>query len=435
MASHFAVMVSACVVFLGTLTWSSATVHAQDEAPPITWDTLDQRLNWEVGKGFAGVVLVAQDGQIVFHKAYGMANREKQITMHPDTILAIGSTPIDFTKAGILLLAERNKLQLSDLITKYFDNVPEDKKTITIQHLMSGRSGLQNFHDIKTDRDPDHSWVDRDEAVRRILNQKLLFVPGTERRHSHSAWGLLAAIIEIASKQSYPDFTRENLFKPAGMVDTGFFGEKYPEERMAVGYGPRRDGEINAPPYWGKTSWLVMGSGGQVSTALDMWRWVQAITSGKILSPQSIQQYVGPAQGMLIGGDVYGFEILYAFNQNSFMAVISNNGSPQRNPQLRKLGQALTALITGREPAKFALGIEMDVQDSGLVLIQNVTPGGAAERDGLRKGDILIKAGGQKLDSNPGAILAPMLQKGEAIMFEIERDGKRQAVSVKPNPR
>jgi CubicO group peptidase (beta-lactamase class C family) len=355
--------------------------------------------------------------------------------MRPDTILAIGSTPIDFTKAGILLLTERGKLKLSDPVTKYFENVPEDKRTITIQHLMTGRSGLQDFHELPGDRDPDHGWIDRPEAVRRILKQKLLFAPGEGRRHSHSAWGLLAAIIEIVGGQTYPEFTREHLFKPAGMNDTGFFGEPYAEDRMAVGYGPRQDGVVNAPPYWGKTSWLVMGSGGQVSTALDMWRWVQAVYGGKLLSPESVQRHEGRGQGILTGGDMYGFEILYAGNQRSCMIVLSNTGSPRRMPQLRKLGEDLAALVLDRKPAKFTLGVKLDVGDDERVKIVEVVPGGAAERDGLRAGDVLVKIAGKPLGSEPLAVLSAALATGEAIAFEVERDGQRKTVTVKPSPR
>jgi CubicO group peptidase (beta-lactamase class C family) len=412
------------------------TTAAQgDEPPPVTWEKLETRMEWEVNHGFAGVVLVARDGKVVLHKAYGLANRDKQIAMRPDTVLAIGSTPIDFTRAGILLLAERGKLKLSDGISQYFDNVPEAKRAITIQHLMTGRSGLQNFHDLPTDRDPNHSWIDRAEAIRRILDQKLLFSPGEKREHSHSAWGLLAAIIEIVSGQTYPDFVRENLFKPAGMSDTGFIGEKYPEERMAVGYGLRKDGEINAPPYWGKTSWLVMGSGGQVSTAMDMWRWMQAVEGGKLLAPESVKLYASPGQGMLVGGDIYGFEIMYAGNPRSFMVVMSNVASPKSRPQLGRLGQALTALVTDRKVARFSLGIQLEMVDDGKVKIANVMGGGAAERDGLRAGDLVISVAGKAIGDEPLAVLGPFLEKGDPIPFEIERAGKRLTVTVKPAPK
>src|SRR5262249_40528900 len=115
-------------------------MQPKDSGPAMTWQSLETRVQSEVDDGFVGVGLVARDGKIVLHKAFGVANREKRIAMRPDSILAIGSTPIDFTKAGILLLAEKGKLSLSDPITKFFDNVPEDKRPITVRHLMTGRS-------------------------------------------------------------------------------------------------------------------------------------------------------------------------------------------------------------------------------------------------------------------------------------------------------
>ena len=315
-----------------------------EEPPAVAWDSIGDRMQWEAAHGFSGVVLVAREGKVVFTKAYGMANRVKRIPMRVDTVMGIGSTPIDFTKAGILLLAERGKLKRSDPITRFFSNVPPDKQGITIEHLMTGRSGLRNFHDVPSDGEKDHSWIDRDEAVRRILSQQLLFPPGKGREHSHSAWGLLAAILEIASGQSYEQFTREQLFKPAGMKDTGFFGDPLSEKRMALGYGPRMDGKINAPPYWGKTSWLVLGSGGQVSTAPDMWRWLQAIYGGKILSPDSLRRY-GSGQEVLAGGDRHGFEIVYAGNNRNGMIVMSNVLSEERMPRSQALVEALVGLV------------------------------------------------------------------------------------------
>lgn len=405
---------------------------SRDDAPEATLDTLDARMKWEAERGFAGVVLVARGGKVAFHKAYGMANREKKIEMTPETIFGIGSTPIDFTRAGILLLADRGKVGLTDPIGKYFADVPEDKKAMTLEHLMTGRSGLQDFHDVESDRDKDHSWIDRAEAVRRILGQKLLFAPGTKRAHSHSAFGLLAAVIEIASGQSYQDFTRKHLFEPAGMTDTGFFGDKLPERRTAVGYGPEKDGAVNAPPYWGKTSWLVMGSGGQVSTALDMWKWARAVRGGKLLSPESTKEFARFGQGMLVGGDMYGFEIMCAGSDQAFMVVVSNTGSPKRMAGLRKLGRDLTALVVERKAGKFTLGVMLAVEDGGQVKIDGLVAGGAAEKAGLKVGDVLLKAGGKPVGGEPLAVLAPLLQAGDPIAVEVERDGKKLTVSVKP---
>ena len=239
---------------------------------------------------------------------------------------------------------ERGAIQRSDPISKYFESVPEDKRAITLDHLMTGGSGLPDFHDVPADRDPDHGWVDRPEAVRRILGAELLFAPGEGRRHSHSAWGLLAAVIEIASEQSYQDFTQKNLFEPAGMVDTGFFGRPLPEERLAIGYGDRSDGEINAPPYWGPTSWLVMGSGGMVSTTGDLFRWNRALRTGVVLAPSSVEAYWS-GEGVCQAGNMYGFEIAYTEGGSRGQMIVVTNAAKRGPRAIEPLARDLAGLV------------------------------------------------------------------------------------------
>ena len=407
---------------------------SRSTAEPLTWDDLADRMQEEAANGFSGVLLVARDGEIVFHEGYGYADREKKIPITPETIFAIGSTPIDFTRAGILLLAQRGKIELSDRITKYFRRVPPDKRAITIEHLMSGQSGLRDFLGRPSDSNPDHTWIDRQEAIKRIFEDSLLFAPGKGQRHSHAAWGLLAAIIEIVSEQTYPEFTRQHLLEPAGMKDTGFFGEKYPVERMAIGYGDRGEGEVNAPPYWGPTSWLVMGSGGQTSTTGDMYRWHRALASGAILEGDFLAQYWSPRGSILAGGDMFGFEIRYTQGPETMMVVISNAGGPGRMPRLRTLGLDLTALVGRGAQPKFSLGIMMNVQNDH-VSIERVIEGSAAQRDGLLQGDVLLAAGGRALGEDPLVVLDELLETGAPIVFDVERSGARHSVTVKPDPR
>jgi CubicO group peptidase (beta-lactamase class C family) len=402
---------------------------------PLTWETVEERLDQEAESGFSGVVLLARNGEVALEKAYGLANREDMIANSPETIFAIGSTPIDFTKAGILLLAEQHKLSLDDPISKYFPEIPNDKKSMKIEHLLTGRSGLLDFHESPLDRDPDHTWIDRDEAVRRILGQKLLFAPGSKRRHSHSAWGLLAAVIELVSGESYQDFTRKNLFAPAGMNDTGFFGEPIPKERLAIGYGVRSDGKVNAPPYWGKTSWLVMGSGGQTSTVRDLRRWLIAIHSGKILSDESKVKYLSRPGSILAGGDTYGFGIVYTEGPGNFMIVMTNSNDHTSRERFERLTQALAALVSQSTAPKFSLGIAMAISDEGHVTVDQVVPGSAAEVGGLKPGDILLSANGIPFEGDPGSVLSGPLSDGSPIKFEVERSGKIVTLTAKPTPR
>jgi CubicO group peptidase (beta-lactamase class C family) len=408
---------------------------AAESTPQLTWDNLEARMAAEESAGFSGSLLVVRGDRVVLDRGYGLANREAKIAATPETVYGIGSTPIDFTRAAILLLAQEGKLALADPVTRWFDNVPADKRSITIEHLMQGRSGLQNFHDIPGDRDPDHTWIDRAEAVRRIWAQKLLFEPGKGREHSHSAWGILAAIVELASGQTYPEFTRERLFEPAGMKDTGFFGEPVAPEKLAIAYGPDSDGTINAPPYWGPTSWLVMGSGGQVSTTRDMQRWIVALREGRILAPEWLEQYWGPPGSAFSGGDMYGYEIMYTRGPSDYMILIGNVGGGDHFPRWQPLARDLIRLVNARTASKYTLGIQMDVRDDERIAVVTVVPGSAAERDGIRVGDILITAGGQPLEPEPMRVLTPYLASGDAIEFEIERAGVRHRVRVTPKPR
>ena len=400
----------------------------------LSWETLEAWMDHEGAAHFTGSILVVRDGKPALRKGYGWANADKQIRNTPETIFAIGSTPIDFTKAAILQLAEQGRLDLNDPITKYFENVPEDKRAITLEHLMSGRSGLQNFHDVPGDENPDHTWIDRDEAVRRILAFELRFVPGSSRAHSHSAFGLLADVVEIVSAQSFQEYSRQHLYQPAAMTDTGFFGTPIPEARLAVGRGMNSSGSINAPPYWGPTSWLVMGSGGQTSTIDDMSRWISALHADKIVHRQHLERIVGKkGRAFGVGGNMFGFEIHYSLAPGTYMVLISNAlDTPEKRHLLQEMSRQLRELLP-KPGNPYSVGIAVDAADAGGIVLSRVVPGSAAQRDGLLVGDVLLAIAGHSMrDHDPIEVLDELLTEGNPINFEIERQGNRQTVRVTP---
>ncbi len=304
------------------------------EVAPMTWESLEQRLEEEEAKGFSGSIIAVHNGSIVLQRGFGWADRERKIENTKDTIFAIGSTPIDFTHAAILLLADRGQLKTSDPITKYFDSVPADKRGIRLDQLMTGKSGLKNFPGIHgVDVDLDLSWLDRAAFLDRILGSELLFAPGSGNAHSHAAWGVLTAIIEIVSGQEYHDFLREHLFEPAGMTRTGSysFTHEFNPDELAVGYGPNRIRPTNSPVHWGKTSWLVKGSGGMVSTPTDLYHWNRAVRGGQLLSPESTKRYAGKGEGMAAGGNDRGFFTLYNTGIDTIVIVCSNSHEKPRD--------------------------------------------------------------------------------------------------------
>lgn len=302
--------------------FSPVDVAASVEA--MSWNQLEARLDAAEEDGFSGFVTAIRKGKTVLSRGYGWADRDSGIRPTADTVFDIGSIPIDFTRIAILALAQAGMLDLNDRIGKYFDSVPADKAVISITQLFNGRSGLANFHHRDVDADHDLSFIDRDTAVRRIFEQPLLFAPGTDQSHSHSAFCLLAAIVERASGQSYADYLRKILFDPAGMKRTGFYGETLGLGRneFAVGYG-----EIaatpNIPPQWGPASWLVMGSGGMVSSVADIQRGFDYLNAGKLLSGEMLREY--RKANLAVGGTNRGFFLLRVRGDDDSVLYLASN--------------------------------------------------------------------------------------------------------------
>lgn len=412
---------------------------APSPQPPPGREALDARVQEAVAEGFSGAVLVVRDGEVVLSKGYGDADREKGVANTPETIFGIGSTPIDFTKAAILLLSQEGKLTLSDPITSFFKDVPEDKRGMTLEQLMTGRSGLANFHELPGDANPDHAWIDRAEAVRRILAGKLLFEPGMGNEHSHSAFGLLAAVIEIASGQSYQQFLQSRLFAPLGMRDTGFFGSPVPPERMAIGYGKQSGTGINAPPFWGKTSWLVMGSGGMTSTLGDLRTFITAIREGKIVDRELSSSYLFRPGEMLAGGDVHGYEIVISLgrSKNSVMLVVNNcyNGKGP-NPMFKNLADDLAQMAEPQDaPPPYMIGVRFAIEQEGGVSVEGVVPDGPGEAAGLQAGDVVLALNGVPIGDDPLSVLRTWMMEGKKVEFEVVRGGKKMKLVVTPRKR
>ncbi len=317
----------------------------------LTADNLVESFDALAKNGFTGVVHVRKDGHVLLDKAYGLANKEFQYPMTRRTVIGIGSTPMDFTLVSILLLEQRGVLSRDDSLDKFFDNVPADKRAITIRHLLTGRSGLPNFFHVEDDWDADIAYIDRKTAEQRLFAQELLFEPGTESSHSHGAYGLLASIIERATGKDYYHFLKENFFDPAEMTRTALNGDSMglPLSEFAVGQGPMFFGLPNIPPNWGKTSWLVMGSGGMCSSMEDMLKFFALVRSEKVLRSPYNERF--NRFGASINGSMRGAYLSHAYRGAENEAIVMSNIDAdsrvegELDDQIRALVPALETFI------------------------------------------------------------------------------------------
>jgi CubicO group peptidase (beta-lactamase class C family) len=264
----------------------------QSPAPEIEIsDRLADYFDKVAGLGFSGAVLVAKDGKVLMRNGYGWADEKKRIPVQPETVFDIGSITKVFTAVAVMQLFEQGKLNPTDPITKYFPNVPADKTTITIHHLLTHTSGLVH-EDFYSEATPDIREIlkDRDRFIQRILSFPLAFEPGTKRVYSNSGFSFLAAIVEKLSGQTYESYLREKLLRPAGMTNTGYVIPKWNNKLVARGYndGPTDFGYPWTTQWSGQViPWDLLGNGGLLSTIDDIHRFVVALRDGKLVSEKT----------------------------------------------------------------------------------------------------------------------------------------------------
>ncbi|MEP1741763.1 MAG: serine hydrolase [Kangiellaceae bacterium] len=286
---------------------------------------LDDYLSMSVSTGFSGAILVAKEGEIIFNQGYGMANKESHILIKPSTIFDIGSVSKQFTAAAILKLVELGKLKVSDNLSDFFQNLPKDKKDITIHQLLIHSAGL-----IDRIGKDDFDHIPTALFFEELFATKLLHKPGTQHYYSNSGYSILARIIELVSGQGYEEFLYQHLFKPAGMEQTGYLKPLWNEKLFALGY---RYDVINigsmAARYKkeGKVSWVLKGNGGINSTTQDMFKWYMALRTNKVLSKSQTNTFTTP----YIAEDKdnssfysYGWAI---FNSSRKTKLVTHNGS------------------------------------------------------------------------------------------------------------
>lgn len=307
-------------------------------------DRIDEAVQFMLDHGMSGLLYLKAPGGVLEERPFGMANKTLSVPNSSETIFAIGSRPIDFTVAAILLLDQQGELSLDDPIAQHVDGVPTDKQSMTIRHLMTGASGLPDFFDQPQDWDPDLQWISREEAVKRMMQRPLLFEPGHGNAHSHGAFGLLAAIVERKSGLSYMQFLEMHFFKPARMARTGEYGDRKDLEIVdfAEGGGPQRVGLPNIPPNWGPTSWLVKGSGGMYSTLGDLQSFYALVRHGGILDAQHAEWFLNPTAD--VDGSMRGFELfsVYLSPERQLYLFLNN---PGKEPIRRKVFRALEELL------------------------------------------------------------------------------------------
>ena len=283
---------------------------------------------------FSGVVLIAEDSRILFHEAYGNADREKKVPNRKDTKFNLGSINKNFTRVAIYQLARQGKLSLDDPIKKFLPDYPNAQaaEKVTVRHLLNMTSGIGDFFGNRYDATPKDKIRTLQDYLPLFADLPLEFEPGTNNRYSNGGYVVLGIIIEKVSGVDYYTYVRENIFKPCGMPNTDSFARDADVPDLARGYtleGAAEGGRVlNHSTLPGRGS----SAGGGYSTAEDMLTYVLALKDKKVYLPD-----VG--SGLGIAGGAPGINSAVEWNPRSgaIVIVLTNFDPPTAGQAVRRI--------------------------------------------------------------------------------------------------
>lgn len=248
---------------------------------------------------FSGQVLVVRGGRVLFARAYGEADRERHVANTLATPMHVASMSMQFTAAAIMRLVDRGTLTLDTRVSTIVPAV-RGGDSITIRNLLEERSGLADINQRADYAELLKHHQTPASLVAVIGHDTLQFAPGSQyRREEHSAYNLLALIIEKKTGLPFAAALHRLVFAPLGMTHSGADDDAVPASvHLARGYDPHGVTGLVAttPIHWSAKA----GNGSVYLAAGDEARWIHALFDGAFLSSASravIVDTAGPPVG------------------------------------------------------------------------------------------------------------------------------------------
>ncbi|MCT8975269.1 beta-lactamase family protein [Clostridium sp. CX1] len=282
------------IVFLMPLIFYPLSVNAD---AIIEKEAIDEFVtNYLKRNGLPGAsIVIVKDGKVIYGKGYGHDSEGKALT--ENSLMRIGSVSKSFTAFSVLQLVDEGKVNLDNPVVKYLPELTMDDprlQKVTVRHLLSHTSGIPNPTIV-----PPASTLKA--GVHRLHDWKLNWQPGDKYLYSNANYWVLARLVEVISGMEFPKYLKKNIFYPLGMNDTlSAINSGDPVKGLSKGYITAYG---TALP-WSELEQMFAGSGGVISTAADMGKWISMHTNeGKnvngerLLSKSLLEESYSPQPG------------------------------------------------------------------------------------------------------------------------------------------
>ncbi len=236
--------------------------HSKISAQVAPFYRIDSTINAEIAQHniAGGVALIAKNGKIVHHQAYGFANIDASVKMQENAIFRIASQTKAIVSVAVLQLVEQGRIRLEDPIEMYFPEfstqkvylkqadtllLVDRKRSITIRDLLTHQSGISSadeypylqkeFVKYGLSNTGFTQYPSLSAEIAQIAKMPLAHQPGTRFSYGLST-NVLGGLIELVTKQSLSNYLSVNIFKPLGMEDTYFYLPKSKYNRLVEIY-------------------------------------------------------------------------------------------------------------------------------------------------------------------------------------------------------
>lgn len=316
-------------------------------------------------------IAVIEKGNVIFKKAYGIANLETDTPVKTSSIFHLASVTKQFTAAAILLLVEEGKAHLDDPIATYINPTPESWAKITVRHLLTHTGGIMPGAVVRVDAQgklttregPPLLDITAKRALEVIAQEMVLFPAGERSMYCDSGYFLLGLIIEKASGQSYRDFMQKRFFAPLGMTNSRIL-DRWEIVKDSVPVYTIRNGQL---AHWRRDSQFELHSfAGVGSTIEDLAKWETALHNRTVLKKASLdlmwtQAKLNNGYDANVLGSAYGFGWMLGDHRGHRIAEHSGASGTHI---LRFLDDGMTVIVltnldgpSGSRAASLARGI------------------------------------------------------------------------------
>jgi CubicO group peptidase (beta-lactamase class C family) len=296
------ILLVACLV-LGV----SSTAKSQTE-DSFDFGKLESYLNAiHQKKGFSGEILVANGMNILFQETIGLASYENNLELKKGAKYRIASITKTFTGTLIAIAQEERKLNVQDKAIDYVNGLSQKFKEITIEQLLTHKSGLPHNEAIKD------YWLKKsklqmtpEQVITEINTVDLLFEPDSEMRYSSLGYYLLASVLENVYSSSFEDLLKDKILDKLQMTETGIVDNLKIIPQMALGYHLVSDDSLVVAPY--RNYSMLKGAGDMYSNATDLLKWNNSFISNTLFSEKTkTRVFTQKSKTAVDSDDKYGY--------------------------------------------------------------------------------------------------------------------------------